>query len=410
MRETGFIAEVDVGRMPSEDLAALLRVSSMLASTLDLPSLMQTAISAACEVMGLETGAIYLLEGTTLALQATAPPTPPDFPEEYRRAPLADHPHIARCLAAGDPLRVADVATETMSPAERGVCEARGLRSILYVPLVVDGAVAGAFIMGSIGKTKELGRTDIDLCRTLAHQISLAVTNARLHDSLMDANRDLARAYDETLEGWAVALEMRDHETRGHADRVERLTMRLVAEMGVPPEEWEHVRRGTLLHDIGKMGVPDAILRKTGPLTDEEWAVMRTHPRKAREMLGAIDFLAPALDIPYCHHERWDGTGYPRGLAGEEIPLAARIFAVVDVYDALTSDRHYRGGWSHEEAVSHIKEEAGRHFDPKVVEVFLATIERSADSVDDPFAGARPRRAASTPREETDEPSSRARA
>jgi len=360
--------------MPSEDLAALLNVSSMLASTLDLSAIMQTAITSACEVMGFETGAIYLLEGQTLVLQATTPPTPPDFPEIYRRAPLDDHPHIASCLALRDPQWVADAAAEPMSPAERGVCEARGLRSILYVPLAAEGDSVGAFIMASVAETKECGRTDIDLCRTLAHQISLAVTNAQLHDSLIEANRRLARAYDATLEGWAVALEMRDQETRGHADRVERLTMRLVADMGVPPDEWEHVRRGTVLHDIGKMVVPDSILQKPGPLTDAEWEVMRTHPQKARDMLGTINFLAPCLDIPHCHHERWDGTGYPQGLAGEEIPLVARIFAVVDVYDALTSDRPYRKAWSHDQAIAHIREQAGRHFDPFVVEKFLATI------------------------------------
>ncbi|MCM2315788.1 MAG: HD domain-containing protein [Thermoanaerobaculia bacterium] len=374
MSESGFIAAVDVGRMPSEDLAALLRVSSMLASTLDLPSIMQTAITSACELMDLETGAIYLLDGSTLVLQATAPPTPPDFPDMYRRAPLQDHPHIARCLIGRDPIFVEDSSKETMSPAEAGICEARGLRSILYVPLVVDAVSAGAFIMGSIGRAKEMGKTDVDLCRTLAHQISLAINNAQLHDSLLDANTHLARAYDETLAGWALALEMRDHETRGHSDRVERLTMQLAAEMGIPREQWDHVRRGTLLHDIGKMGVPDAILQKPGPLTDDEWAIMRTHPQKAREMLGSIDFLAPALDIPYCHHERWDGTGYPRGLAGDAIPLAARIFSVVDVYDALTSDRHYRPGWSRQQALDYIRQETGLQFDPRVVEAFFSLI------------------------------------
>lgn len=379
MSESGFIAAIDAGRMPSEDLAALLRVSSMLASTLDLPSLMQTAITSACEVMGLDTGAIYLLDDSTLVLQAIAPPALPDFPEEYRRAPLRDHPHIASCLLARDPIFVEDSSKETMSPAEAGVCEARGLRSILYVPLVVRGVSAGAFIMGSVGRAKEMGKSDVDLCRTLAHQISLAITNAQLHDSLMDANRHLARAYDETLAGWALALEMRDHETRGHSDRVERLTMRLAAEMGIPREQWDHVRRGTLLHDIGKMGVPDAILQKPGPLTDDEWAIMRTHPEKALEMLGAIDFLAPALDIPYCHHERWDGTGYPRGLAGEEIPLAARIFSVVDVYDALTSDRYYRPGWPSQQALDYIREETGRQFDPRIVAVFFSLIADSPD-------------------------------
>lgn len=361
--------------MPSEDLAALLNVSSMLAATLDLSSIMQTAINSACEVMSLETGAIYLLEDNNLVLHATTPPIPPAFPEEYRRAPLVDHPHIANCLSAGDPLWVADAEKEPMTRAEVGVSKARGLRSILYVPLVVKGVSVGAFIMASVGEKRAFGRTDIDLCRTLAHQISLAVTNAQLHDSLMEANLQLAHAYDATLEGWAVALEMRDQETKGHADRVERLTMHLAAEMGVPPDQWDHVRRGTLLHDIGKMVVPDAILQKPGPLTDDEWEVMKTHPQKAQDMLAGIEFLAPALDIPYCHHERWDGTGYPQGLAGKDIPLVARIFSVVDVYDALTSDRPYRKRWSHEQAIAHIREQTARHFDPNVVEAFLSAIE-----------------------------------
>ncbi len=375
VKTSGVFGEVDVRRMPSDDLAALLKVSSALALTLDLPALMQTAIASAREVMGLDSGAIYLLEESTLVLQATTPPLPPVFPDEYRRAPLGGHPHIAECLATGAPLWIPDAASEPMSPAERGVCASRGLCSILYVPLAVEGVSVGAFILGSVGETTEFGATDIDLCRTLAHQISLAVTNARLHDSLLEANRRLAHAYDVTLAGWAAALEMRDRETKGHADRVESLTMRLAAAMGVPEAEWEHLRRGTLLHDIGKMVVPDSILQKPGPLTAEEWAAMRQHPEKARDLLSTIEFLAPALDIPYCHHERWDGTGYPRGLVGEDTPLVARIFAVVDVYDALTSDRPYRSAWSHERAVDHIRTQSGRHFDPRVVGAFLEIID-----------------------------------
>lgn len=368
-------APVDFRRMPSEDLAALVNISSMLASTLDLERIMQTAISSACDVIGLETGAIYTLEDRSLVLRAATPPVSADFPDEFRRAPLDEHPHIAECLTSAEPVWVSDTSQETMSVAEAGVCSARGLRSILFVPLIADNTRLGAFILGSVGQEKAYGSTDVDLCRTLAHQISLALANARLHDSLLDLNRRLEEAYDATLGGWAVALEMRDRETKGHADRVEQLTMQLAAEMGVPHEELVHVRRGTLLHDIGKMAVPDPILQKPGPLTEAEWAVMRTHPERARDFLGGIDFLAPALVIPYCHHEWWDGTGYPQGLAGEQIPLAARIFAVVDVYDALTSDRPYRKAWSHERAVAHLRAEAGSHFDPEVVSTFLALIE-----------------------------------
>lgn len=163
-----------------------------------------------------------------------------------------------------------------------------------------------------------------------------------LLDERQHAAEELARAYDATLEGWSRALDLRDHETEGHARRVTELTVRLAEAMGLPAAEVAHIRRGALLHDIGKMGIPDAILRKPGPLNAEEWTVMRTHPTLAYELLEPIHYLQPALAIPLFHHERWDGSGYPQGLAGETIPLLARIFAVVDVWDALTNDRPYR--------------------------------------------------------------------
>ena len=161
------------------------------------------------------------------------------------------------------------------------------------------------------------------------------------------------------------------------ARRVTEMTLKLAREMGLSDAELVHVRRGALLHDIGKMGVPDYILHKPGALTDEEWEIMRKHPVYAYEMLSPIAYLRPALDIPYCHHEKWDGTGYPRGLQGEQIPVAARIFAIVDVWDALRSERPYRQAWSDEAALAHIKEQAGKHFDPQVVETFVRVLEGS---------------------------------
>lgn len=189
--------------------------------------------------------------------------------------------------------------------------------------------------------------------------------------NLQQANEELALAYDATLKGWSLALELRDNETQGHSQRVTELTMRLAQAMGMNEDQLIHVYRGALLHDIGKMGIPDSILHKPGPLTDKEWAIMRKHPIYAYELLASIDYLRPALDIPYCHHEKWDGTGYPRGLKGEEIPLAARIFAVIDVWDALRSDRPYRKPWPPARVRNYILEQSGTHFDPKVVEVFM---------------------------------------
>jgi putative nucleotidyltransferase with HDIG domain len=199
----------------------------------------------------------------------------------------------------------------------------------------------------------------------------LARTFDQMAEALQEREAELTLAYDTTLEGWARALELRDLETEGHTQRVTELAIRLARAMGVPEAELVHMRRGALLHDIGKMGIPDSILLKPGKLTDEEWQIMRRHPVYVFEMLLPIRYLRPALDIPYCHHEKWDGTGYPRGLRGEEIPLAARIFAVADVWDALRSDRPYRKAWSDEKALKYIREQAGKHFDPRVVEVFL---------------------------------------
>jgi putative two-component system response regulator len=192
--------------------------------------------------------------------------------------------------------------------------------------------------------------------------------------NLEEAHKQLLFAYDETIEGWSRAMDLRDKETEGHSQRVTELTIKLAQALGMPKEELVPVRRGALLHDMGKLGIPDSILLKPGKLNEEEWDFMRQHPQLAHNMLHPIEYLRPALDIPYCHHEKWDGTGYPRGLKGEQIPLAARIFAVVDVWDALTSDRPYRPAWEREKVLEYIREQSGKHFDPRVVKGFLEII------------------------------------
>ena len=206
---------------------------------------------------------------------------------------------------------------------------------------------------------------------TLAGQTAIAIDNASLFNELQGSNQELRMAYDTTLEGWANALELRDKETEGHSKRVTDLTLRLADAMGVAGDDLVQIRRGTALHDIGKMGISDSILFKPGPLTDDEWEIMRLHPTMAYNLLSSIPFLRPALDIPYCHHEKWDGSGYPRGLSGEQIPLPARIFAIIDVWDALINDRPYRKAWTEGEALAYLKKQSGAHFDPQVVEAFL---------------------------------------
>lgn len=191
-----------------------------------------------------------------------------------------------------------------------------------------------------------------------------------------NAAQELAQAYDATLEGWSRALELREKETAGHSNRVVELTLLLADKFNFSPDEKVHIRRGTILHDIGKMGVPDHILLKPGPLSNDEWVIMRQHPVYAYQLLSRIPYMVPALDIPYCHHERMDGSGYPRGIKGQEIPLPARIFAVVDVWDALTTNRPYRPAWTKETALAYINQHSGEHFDPNVVAVFNELIQQ----------------------------------
>ncbi len=211
----------------------------------------------------------------------------------------------------------------------------------------------------------------LEFLKYLAAQVAVAVDSTRTFSDLQNANRDLNHAYDATLMGWSAALELRERETAGHSERVVKLTLDLAQMMGIQGDDLVHIRRGALLHDIGKMGIPDSILLKPGPLLPDEWVVMRLHPVYAYRMLSPIEYLRPALDIPYRHHEKWDGTGYPGGLKGEKIPLAAQIFTVVDVWDALTSDRPYRPAWSTADTLEYITNNAGKHFNPQIVTAFL---------------------------------------
>jgi putative nucleotidyltransferase with HDIG domain len=241
------------------------------------------------------------------------------------------------------------------------------------VPLIAKGQVKGVL--------EVFHRTELDpdpewleFFEALAAQAAIAIDNASLFDELQRSNIDLTLAYDTTLEGWSHALDMRDKETEGHTLRVTEMTVKLARSMGMSEAEIVHIRRGALLHDIGKMAISDTVLLKPGPLNKDEYEIMCKHPTYAYEMLLPISFLRHALNIPYCHHEKWDGTGYPRRLKGEQIPLEARIFAVVDVWDALLSDRPYRKAWSEQQTLEYILNEEGKHFDPKVLKAFTKVV------------------------------------
>jgi HD-GYP domain-containing protein (c-di-GMP phosphodiesterase class II) len=245
-----------------------------------------------------------------------------------------------------------------------------GFAAYFGLPLIAKGQVKG--VLEVFHRTAHTAGPEwVDFLETLAGQAAIAIDNNGLFDGLQRSNAELIMAYEATLEGWSRAMDLRDKETEGHSQRVTEITVRLAIILGVPDSALAQVRRGALLHDIGKLGVPDQILLKPGKLTDEEWVIMRGHPQLAYDLLSPITYLKPALDIPYCHHEKWDGAGYPRQLKGDEIPLPARVFAVADVWDALGSDRPYRPAWPRQKIVVYMREQSGTHFDPRVLEAFL---------------------------------------
>jgi putative nucleotidyltransferase with HDIG domain len=277
---------------------------------------------------------------------------------------------VERVAATGETILTTNAQEDPRFENQMSVA-AYQLRSILCAPLKIKNELIGVIYVDNRARAGIFQVQDQKLITAFADQAAVAIDNAQLFDDLQAKNRELEIAYQATLEGWVSALDMRDKETEGHTQRVTVLTEKLARVLGVKDEELVHIRRGALLHDIGKMAIPDGILLKPSELTESERSLIRMHPVYAFNMLNEIDFLKQAIDIPYCHHEKWDGTGYPRGLKAEEIPFAARVFAVADVWDAMVSDRPYRKGLPREEVREVIKADSGKHFDPRVVEAFF---------------------------------------
>lgn len=294
----------------------------------------------------------------------------------YKRSPQRLEEGLAgRVVAERKILHIPDLTSLLVGSKRNDFLKEEGFKCYIGVPLIAKGSLKGVlelFCRASVSLNTEW----LEFLETLAGQAAIAIVDTQLFDHLQRSNVDLMVAYDTTIEGWSRALELRDRETQGHTRRVTEMTLELARSIHAFTEDHlVHVRRGALLHDIGKMGIPDKILFKSSPLTEDEWHVMRKHPEYAYDMLSRIAYLLPALKIPLYHHEKWDGTGYPKGLRGEQIPFEARIFAVVDVWDALTTSRSYREAWSPEKARTYIIEQAGTHFDPQVVEAFMKLLQ-----------------------------------
>ena len=352
-------------------VTALREIDRSIASSGDLSVTLGMILDNVTNQLGVDAATVLLLNPHALTLEYAATR---GFPTVLRGTAVRLGEELAgRVALTRQPLIIPDLHSVIVSQAWRELLTEEGLINYFAAPIIAKGKVLG--VLEVLHRQPfEPSSSWLEVFEMLMSQATIAVNNDGLFRDLEQASLELRFAYEETIEGWARALDLRDHETEGHSRRVTEMTVTLCQQLGISPERLVDVRRGALLHDIGKMGVPDAILLKQGQLTPEEWQKMRRHPEFAVKLLSPIRFLRPALDIPQYHHEQWDGSGYPLGLSGEAIPLTARAFAVVDVYDALTSDRPYRKAWSREQAVEHIRAGAGTHFDPGVVSVFIQLV------------------------------------
>jgi PAS domain S-box-containing protein len=359
-----------------ERLASLRAIDQAITGSLDLSITLNVVLEQTVDRLGVDAAAVLLLDPHSQILEFAAGR---GFQmEDVSRFQIRVGDGVAGTAALERrTMKIASIEETRMHGSRRAWLLEERFVSHYATPLLIKGQVRGVLEVFQRAPLHP-DRDWIEFLEILAGQTAIAVENTTLFEELQRSNAQLTIAYDATLEGWSGALDLRDEETEGHARRVTEACVRLARALGISGEDLNHLRRGALLHDIGKMGIPDSILRKPGPLTDEEWKIMRRHPSYAYELLAPITFLHPALDIPYCHHERWDGSGYPRGLKGEEIPIAARIFAIVDVWDALLSDRPYRPRMKPEQVLDYIEAGAGTQFDPDIVRVFLRLERESA--------------------------------
>ncbi len=352
-----------------QHIQALHAIDQAISGSLDLRLTLSIVLEQVASQLNVDAAAVLLLNPHSQTLEYAAGRGFRSKAIERSRLRLGED-YAGQAALEQRLVSAHDLRTEIKDFVRAGLLAGEDFDCYHGAPLIAKGQVKGVLEV-FLRSHRTVDDEWLNFLETLAGQVAIAVDSASLFADLQHSNTELFNAFDSTIEGWSHALDLRDKETENHTLRVTEMTLKLARAAGMAEAELVHVRRGALLHDIGKMGVPDNILLKPDKLTDEEWVAMRKHPTFAFELLSPIAYLRPALDIPYCHHEKWDGSGYPRGLKGEQIPLAARLFAIVDVWDALRSDRPYRKGWPKEKVIEHIKAGSGTHFDPKAVEVFL---------------------------------------
>ena len=360
----------DLAKERLQRLTALHAIDMIISSSLDIRVTLSEFIDLVIAQLRVDAADVLLLNPHTQTLEFAA--NRGFRSDEIKRSRLRMGEGIAGLAALEHrSINIPDLSDPASGFPRVPLFEREGFITYAAVPLMAKGHITG--VLEVFHRSPLVLDTEwLNFLEALAAQAAIAIDNAALFNDLQRSAIELTVAYDATLEGWARALDLRNRATERHTERVAEMTMRLARAMSISEQEQVHIRRGALLHDIGKIAIPDSILLKPGPLTDEEWALMYKHPQDAFDMLQPIAYLRPALDIPYAHHEKWDGSGYPRSLKGEQIPIAARIFAVADVWDAMTDElRPYRKALSKEEIREHIRSLAGSHLDPKVVEAFL---------------------------------------
>ena len=355
-----------------ERLAALRSIDLAISSVFDLQITLTILINEVIKQLNVDAASILLIQAGSGRLEYVAGQGFYTHKIEATSQRIGQG-NASRAVIERHIIEVPDLTTYTEKFMRAQLLAEEDFVSYYAVPLISKGEVKGVLEIFNRSRLNP-DREWLDFLETLGGQTAIAIENSILFQDLQRSNFELALAYDATIEGWSRALDLRDRETEGHTQRVTDLTLRLARKMGLSEEQLILIRRGALLHDIGKMGIPDYILLKPEELTDEEQHIMRQHPQLAYDMLEPIAYLRDALNIPYCHHEKWDGTGYPNGLSGTQIPLEARLFTIVDVWDALTTDRPYRKGWPRKKALKYIREQSGKDFDPKMVEIFLQEI------------------------------------
>jgi PAS domain S-box-containing protein len=361
-----------------EKLNALRNIDTAINFSMELKPVLNTILDQVTALLKVDAASIFLLKKDSQSLEFAAGKGFITSAFHRQFIPIGDDP-AGRVVLTRQTTSIPDLRQYPAFENKDGIAR-EGFLTAYIVPLIAKGLVKGVLQVFH-RSLLEPDKVWLDYLETLAGQAAIAVDSSFTYEDLYHSNIEIIRAYEETIEGWSNALDLRDHETEGHTRRVTYLTLQLAETMGLNPSDFIHIQRGALLHDIGKMGIPDSILLKDGPLTEEERANMHKHPLYAFELLSPISYLRQAMEIPYCHHEKWDGSGYPRGLRGDMIPLEARIFSIVDVFDALLSNRPYRKGLELNEVLAFIEEQSGTQFDPEIVSVFLEMVRTRSDSL-----------------------------